>query len=111
MKFQVPQFIETESKVVGQFTLKQFLYLAAGAIVIYVFRYIFSTFFLWVIVSLPVAILAAGLAFFKIDVIPLPNFLIMALSFAVGNKKYIYQKKEDNDPELENTLQDLKSDK
>jgi len=30
MQFNVPQFIETEDKLIGPFTLKQFLYLAAG---------------------------------------------------------------------------------
>ena len=31
MRFQLPQFIETETKLVGPFTLKQFIYLAGGA--------------------------------------------------------------------------------
>lgn len=97
MRFQVPQFIETESKVVGQFTLKQFLYLAAGAVIIYILRYFFDTFFFWIAFSIPVAVLAIGLAFFKIDGVPLPNFIVMALSFMAGTKKYIYQKEENKD--------------
>ncbi len=32
MRFQVPQFIETETKIVGPFTLKQFLYIALGSL-------------------------------------------------------------------------------
>jgi len=40
-KFQVPQFIETEDKVIGPFTLKQFMYLAAaGGILFLLFFYV-----------------------------------------------------------------------
>ncbi len=96
MRFQVPQFIETESKVVGPFTLKQFLFLAAGAALIFLFRYIFGTFIYWVIVSIPIAVLAGGLAFYKIDGVSLPIYLGRAFSFIIGSKKYIYQKEKDN---------------
>ena len=30
MKFQVPQFIETEEKIIGPFTVKQFIFIAIG---------------------------------------------------------------------------------
>ena len=30
MQFQTPQFIETENKIIGPLTLKQFFYLAVG---------------------------------------------------------------------------------
>jgi hypothetical protein len=31
MQFQVPQFLDVEDKIIGPFTIKQFLYLAGGA--------------------------------------------------------------------------------
>ena len=37
MNFQVPQFIEVEDKVVGPLTFKQFIYLAGGAGLAFVF--------------------------------------------------------------------------
>jgi hypothetical protein len=94
MRFQVPQFIETESKIVGPFTLKQFLYLAAGGIIIFVLQYFLSFTFL-VIVGIPIAVLAVALAFYKIDGIPLPQYLLMALSFLTGTKKYVFSKDEE----------------
>ncbi len=93
MRFQVPQFIETESKIVGPFTLKQFLYLAAGAVIIFVLQFILN-FTLLVIVGIPIAVLAAALAFYKIDGVPFPQYLLMALSFATGTKKYVFGKDE-----------------
>ena len=38
MQFQVPQFIETEDKIVGPFTLRQFIYVAGaglGSVILY----------------------------------------------------------------------------
>jgi len=94
MRFQVPQFIETESKIVGPFTLKQFLYLAAGGVIIFILQYLVSFTYL-IIIGTPIAILAVALAFYKIDGIPLPQYLLMALSFLTGTKKYQFTKDQE----------------
>ena len=36
MRFQVPQFIEIESKIFGPLTLKQFIYLIGGGGIIFI---------------------------------------------------------------------------
>jgi hypothetical protein len=94
MRFQVPQFIETESKIVGPFTLRQFLYLAAGGVIIFILQYLVSFTYL-IIIGTPIAILAVALAFYKIDGIPLPQYLLMALSFLTGTKKYQFTKDQE----------------
>ncbi|GAH87221.1 unnamed protein product, partial [marine sediment metagenome] len=33
MQFQVPQYIDIEDKVIGPFTIKQFLYIVVAAVV------------------------------------------------------------------------------
>jgi hypothetical protein len=93
VRFQVPQFIETESKIIGPFTLKQFLYLAAGGVIIFILQYLVSFTYL-IIIGTPIAILAVALAFYKVDGIPLPQYLLMALSFLTGTKKYVFSKDE-----------------
>jgi hypothetical protein len=103
MRFQVPQFIETESKIVGPFTLKQFLYLAAGAVIIFILQYVLSFTYL-IIVGTPIAILAVALAFYKVDGIPLPEYLLLALSFLTGTKKYVFYKDEEQQYTPENKL-------
>lgn len=97
MRFQVPQFIETETRLVGPFTLKQFIYIALGAVIIFLMRYAFNSLFLWVLSSLPIAGAAFGLAFYQIDGVPLPQYLARAFSFMIGNKKFIYKKDEGKD--------------
>jgi len=94
MRFQVPQFIETESKIVGPFTLRQFLYLAAGGVIIFILQYLVSFTYL-IIIGTPIAILAVALAFYEIDGIPLPQYLLMALSFLTGTKKYQFTKDQE----------------
>jgi hypothetical protein len=93
VRFQVPQFIETESKIIGPFTLKQFLYLATGGVIIFILQYLVSFTYL-IIIGTPIAILAIALAFYKVDGIPLPQYLLMALSFLTGTKKYVFSKDE-----------------
>jgi hypothetical protein len=94
MRFQVPQFIETENKIVGPFSVRQFAYIGSGGLLIFVFRYIFTTFTYFVMASIIVGAIALGLAFAKIDGIPLPNFLFRATMFGLGIKKYIFTKEQ-----------------
>ncbi len=93
MRFQVPQFIETETKIVGPFTLKQFLYLAVGAVIIFILQYVLSLTYL-IIAGLPIAIISFALAFYTVDGVPLPKYLLMALSFLSGPKRYQFRKDE-----------------
>jgi len=58
MRFQVPQFIEIESKIFGPLTFKQFIYLAGGAGLSFLF-YAFLPFFIAVIFIAPVGAFAA----------------------------------------------------
>lgn len=90
MRFQLPQFIETEIKIVGPFTIKQFLWVAAGATLLFLDFSVFKG-ATAILVGLPIAGVAAALAFLKIDDMPLINYIANALSFAFGTKRYTYQ--------------------
>lgn len=91
MRFQVPQFIETETKIIGPFTLKQFLFLAVGAVLIFILQFLLNLTAL-VIAGLPIVMLSVALAFYKVDGIPLPRYLLIALSFLSGPKRYQFRK-------------------
>ncbi len=94
MKFQVPQFIETETKIIGPFTLKQFLFLAVGAVLIFILQFFLSLTVL-IIAGALIAMLSIALAFYKVDGIPLHKYILMALSFLSGTKRYQFRKNED----------------
>lgn len=97
MRFQVPQFIEVEDKIIGPLTIKQFIYIAGGAGMCFVIiRYLGLLF--GIMAALPVAAFALALAFYK------PNerqtfilFVENAFRYFVGEKLYIW-KKQDKKP-------------
>ena len=93
MRFQVPQFIETETKIVGPFTLKQFLWLTGGVLIIFMLNFILP--FGWLIlVALPIGALSLALAFLKINGMPFFNYLVYAVSFMISGKKFIFSKED-----------------
>ena len=100
MRFQVPQFIETETKIIGPFTLKQFLFLAAGGVILFIVQS-FASPIISLLVGIPVLGLAAALAFYKIDGVPLPKYILLSLSFLTGTKRY--QFKKDNEFPISNS--------
>lgn len=102
MRFQLPQFIETEIKIVGPFTIKQFMWIAAGATLLFLDFSISQNFWAFVI-AIPVAAISLAFAFLKIDGMPLINYASNALSFAFGTKQYIF--KEEEQPLLKNNIQ------
>ena len=62
MQFKVPKYIEVENKVFGQFTFKQFVYLAGGAGMIYiVFK--FTPFLIAAPIAVGIGAFAWALAF------------------------------------------------
>ena len=93
MRFEVPQFIEVEAKIIGPLTWKQFVYLAGGIGVIAIL-YLTTSFFWVLIVGLPFGILAAGLAFHKINNRPLSVFLESAFNYLLKKKLYLWKKEE-----------------
>ncbi len=93
MRFQVPQFIDVEDKIFGPFTLKQFIYLAGGASVALITTTLFGVF--WgLLISSPVILLAAALAFYKVNNRPFIYVLESAFKYMTKDKLYIWQKKE-----------------
>lgn len=93
MRFQVPQFIDVEDKIFGPLTLKQFIYLCGGAAAA-VTGVVLLGAFLGLLVASPVVVLAAALAFYKVNNRPFINFLESAFKYGTKDKLYIWQKRE-----------------
>ena len=91
MRFQVPQFIEVEDKVIGPLTFKQFVYLAGGAGLVFLL-YTFLPF----IIALPLMAGAAGLAialaFYKYNNKPFIDFLAAFFQYLTTSRLYIWKK-------------------
>ena len=91
MQFQVPQFTEIEDKVIGPFTLKQFLYLLAGGVIIFIFYKIFNL-FITILLSLPVAAVVTTLAFVKVNNQPLISMVKNFFGFLRKPDFYVWKK-------------------
>lgn len=93
MRFQVPQFIEVESKIFGPLTFKQFVYLAGGAGIIFLLH-IALPFFLTVMLAAPVGGLAVALAFYKVHNRPFIEVMQNAFRYFTSPKIYIWKKEK-----------------
>ncbi|MBI3573951.1 PrgI family protein [Candidatus Kaiserbacteria bacterium] len=93
MEFQVPQFIEVEDRIFGPLTLVQFIYLTGGVGFAFAMWLLLP---LWaaILLGAPVALLGAGLAFWKVNERPLIATLQSAFEYAFHSKLYIWEKKK-----------------
>lgn len=90
MEYQVPQFIEVEDKLVGPLTLKQFLYLAGSAGLCVVF-FAYLPFFLAFVLSLPVAGIGGGLAFYKVNGKPLIDVIEAGFNYYTSKRLMLWK--------------------
>ena len=93
MRFEVPQFIEIEDKIFGPLTWRQFLYLGGGvgAAVVMFLR---LPFVLFVVLGVPLAMLAVALAFYPVNSRPFSYFLEAVMSYLSGHRLYLWRKEE-----------------
>ena len=96
MKFQVPQFIETETKLIGPFTLKQFLWLAGGGALIF-FMFLTMNRFVFFFLAIPIGAVSTALAFVRINEVPLANYALYSIGYFFNPKQYIFRKEEKPD--------------
>lgn len=90
-QFQVPQFITVEDKVIGPFTIKQFLYIGSGGLLILGARTFLQPFLFFPLAAL-IGALAASLAFLKINEQPFPIVLKNALFYLLRPRLYTWKK-------------------
>lgn len=79
MQFQVPQF-ETENKIVGPFTIAQFVYIALAAILSFLLFPILTTWF-WFAVSSALIGGSLAMALIKVNGRPMAAFMVSAFNF------------------------------
>ena len=90
MLFQIPQFIETEDKIVGPFSLKQFAYVF-GALGISALLYFLVNTWLWFVLSLPLVAAGVTLAFIKINGQPFTRVALSAFGYYFKPQTYVWQ--------------------
>ena len=97
MEFPVPQFIEMETKIVGPFTWRQFLFVGGAGTIIFFLYFVLKnlqvSFLVFVIIAIILGVLAFALAFVKVGGRPIPTVLISFITYSVSSKIYLWRKK------------------
>jgi len=93
MQFKIPQFLERQPLIIGPLAFKQSLYFGI-AILILVLIHSVAPFLVFLICAIVLISMAFGLAFVKIEGVPLPEVITQSFGFALSPKIYLWEKKE-----------------
>jgi len=91
-QFQIPQFIETEPKIVGPLTLRQFIYIGVAGLLIFMLFFVLKTFF-WFIAAAFIGAITLAFAFGKYNGQRLTVVFKNALFYLWQPKLYLWQRK------------------
>ena len=90
-QFEVPQFIELESKIVGPLTLRQFAFIAAPALISFFLFFVLNT-VIWVMLLVILMVAGASFAFIKINGRPLYALALLSLKFFWQPKMFLWKR-------------------
>ena len=93
MQYPLPQFLTIKPKVAGPFNFRQLAYIVGGALVSIIF-YFTTSMMNFVLMSIPIMIIAFVLAFVKIKGFPVPTILTRSFGFLFKSKTYLWHKTE-----------------
>lgn len=93
MEYQVPQFIEVEDKIIGPLSLKQFIYVGGGAGLVIICLLLLPT-VIGIVLSIPIAALAAALAFYKHNGKEFIEVLEAGFLYLLGGRLYLWKKEK-----------------
>jgi phage-related protein len=90
MQYQVPQFIQTEDKIVGPLSLRQFIYVGVAGGLSGLMYFLLQP-AIWAIFSIIVIGAAVAIAFVKIQGRPLSKIIVAAFNFYWKPQTYVWQ--------------------
>ena len=96
MRYNIPQFIDTEDKVVGPFTIKQFVWLLGGGGLVFLIWTFAGNMVVFFILAVPVVAVVVTMAFKKMNGKPMINVAINLFKLITSPKKYIWKKENKN---------------
>ncbi|MBU3964187.1 PrgI family protein [Patescibacteria group bacterium] len=91
MEYPLPQFLSIKPKVAGPFNLAQLLWIVGGALVSIIF-YFTAPLMTFVLIGIPIMIVAFILAFGKRKGFPIPTIIVRSFSFIFASKRYLWKK-------------------
>ena len=95
MQFKVPQFLDIEDKIFGDFTFRQFIYMVGGGGICFVL-YKWLGLLIGAIPILAIGGLAGMLAFYRPNSKPFINMIEAWFTYSLQNKLYIWKRRKMN---------------
>lgn len=92
MNFQVPQFIEIESKIFGPLSFPQFIYVVGGVAIAFLFYVAIPYFYIALIPMILSVLSGAALAFYKVNDRSLIFLVQSMIKYYTGSKLYLWKK-------------------
>src|SRR3989337_3556216 len=94
MQFQVPLFIDRESKIVGPLTFKQFMYIAIAGVIIVLMRLLGLPVLLFLALAVILIIAALMMSFLSVGGRSLPQTLTYLMTFFYDSTAFVMKRKE-----------------
>ena len=98
-QFTVPQFIDTEDKIIGPITTRQFVIITVGGLLVFL-EYKTADFTLFLLEGIISLVFIAAFAFLKVNGMPFHYFLLNLMQTLVRPKTRVWRK-EVTDAELQ----------
>ena len=97
MQFQVPQFIETEDKVIGPLSIRQFAYIGAAAGIAGALMFVVEL-WMWTIIAIPILGVSGVLAFGKVNGRPISIYLRSLFQSIWAPSIYVFRPEANTTP-------------
>lgn len=91
MRFQVPQFVDIEDKIIGPLTIKQFSFYLIAAMIIGIL-YVMVSLGVLIVLALPIAGVALLFAHARFYGQPFGQVLLNGINYAMGSKLYLWRR-------------------
>jgi hypothetical protein len=99
MQYQVPQFIESEDKIIaGLITLKQFFIISGGAGVSFLLFFLVGL-YTWIFLTLIIGSIVVAIAFVKINGRGLPTIAVSAFNYFWNPRFYLWKAEKAEAPQ------------
>src|SRR3989442_401802 len=92
-QYPIPQFIESEGKIISFLTFRQFFILVGGGAVCFLLYYILP-FSFFIVLSIGIMVLAVVVGFLEVGYVSVVTILFTILKFSANSKTYVWKKKE-----------------
>ncbi len=91
MRFQVPQFVDIEDRIIGPLTIKQFAFYMMAAMIIGIL-YVAVSLGLLIVLALPIVGVAVLFAHARFYGQPFARVLYNGMNYALGSKLYLWRR-------------------